>query len=444
MGEGIDTVRPQTAEGGGGPAIPRLADGVQLLGEYEGSGFSDPRYLVERPDQQMILVSRLLYVVAGVLDGRRDLDEAAALASEHYGQRLSADGLRFLIEGKLGPLGIATFGGDLRKPPRADPLLSLSFRGVLAPARVTRVIGALFAPLFRPAVIVVTLVALVGLDTWLIMHGDLTTSFRSVFRNPLYVLPALGLVLLSSLFHECGHAAGCHYGGAKPGAIGVGIYLIFPAFYTNVTDAYRLNRRGRLRTDLGGIYFNIIIIVLMEIAYLETGYAPLLAVIFLTHLEAVQQLLPIVRLDGYYILGDIVGVPNLFGQVRPILRSMLPGRKGRQQVASDLRTRVRVVVTAWVLIIVPTLMFALVSLIWRLPQYASSAWASGHRYGRLTAEAISRGDIAMTVLLAFAILTLTLPWLGLTALTVRTLVKLGRALARLPQRLRGLHARLTT
>ena len=40
--------------------------------------------------------------------------------------------------------------------------------------------------------------------------------------------------------------------------MGAGIYMVWPAFYTDVTDAYRLPRRARLRTDLGGIYFNAV------------------------------------------------------------------------------------------------------------------------------------------------------------------------------------------
>ena len=34
--------------------------------------------------------------------------------------------------------------------------------------------------------------------------------------------------------------------------MGAGLYLVWPAFYTDVTDSYRLGRAGRLRTDLGG------------------------------------------------------------------------------------------------------------------------------------------------------------------------------------------------
>ena len=43
--------------------------------------------------------------------------------------------------------------------------------------------------------------------------------------------------------------------------MGAGLYLVWPAFYTDVTDSYRLGRGGRLQTDLGGLYFNAIVAV---------------------------------------------------------------------------------------------------------------------------------------------------------------------------------------
>ena len=45
--------------------------------------------------------------------------------------------------------------------------------------------------------------------------------------------------------------------------MGAGMYLVWPAFYTDVTDTYRLGRGGRVRTDLGGLYFNAIVAVAM-------------------------------------------------------------------------------------------------------------------------------------------------------------------------------------
>ena len=164
----------------------------------------------------------------------------------------------------------------------------------------------------------------------------------------------LGLSVVSAMFHECGHAAGCRYGGARPGMIGVGIYLVWPAFFTNVTDSYRLSRAGRLRTDLGGLYFNLVFMLALAGLYAATSDQLLLLVIALTHLEMLEQLLPFVRFDGYFILSDLIGVPDLFARVAPILKSALPAGR-RDPRVTGLRRRARIVVTTWVLCVIPLL-----------------------------------------------------------------------------------------
>ena len=139
------------------------------------------------------------------------------------------------------------------------------------------------------------------------------------------LLIVVGLTVASAAFHECGHATGCRYGGARPGRIGVGIYLVWPSFFTNVTDSYRLSRGGRLRTDLGGLYFNLVFMLALAGIYAVTSAQVLLLVIAITHLEMLEQLLPFVRFDGYFILSDLVGVPDLFARVAPILRARCQG-----------------------------------------------------------------------------------------------------------------------
>ena len=57
--------------------------------------------------------------------------------------------------------------------------------------------------------------------------------------------------------------------------MGAGLYLVWPAFYTDVTDSYRLGRAGRIRTDLGGLYFNAIVVVLTFVWWWATGWEAL-------------------------------------------------------------------------------------------------------------------------------------------------------------------------
>jgi putative peptide zinc metalloprotease protein len=70
---------------------PSLAAGVTLLGQYQGSGFTEPHYLIVRADQQTLLVPRLLFVVASHLDGTHARDEIAAQVSQEYGRTLTAE-----------------------------------------------------------------------------------------------------------------------------------------------------------------------------------------------------------------------------------------------------------------------------------------------------------------------------------------------------------------
>ena len=206
-------------------------------------------------------------------------------------------------------------------------LLTLKLRRTIVPEAGVQLLSRWFRPLFRPFAVAVVLAALIASDTWLFGWGRLGSASRYVLLHPLLVLLVLGLSVASMLFHECGHAAACRYGGARPGVIGMGIYVIWPAFFTNVTDAYRLGRAGRIRTDLGGVYFNAIFVLPLTVTYLATGYAPLACAVVLIHAEIVQQLLPSLRFDGYFILADLIGLPDLFRRIGPTLRSLIPGRR---------------------------------------------------------------------------------------------------------------------
>jgi len=187
---------------------------------------------------------------------------------------VSAANVGYLLANKLAPLGLVPGGGAHDGPGGSDQsILALRLRRTLVPAAGVQHLARLFQPLFRSPVVVAALAALIASDCWLLRGGQLDQALRYVLLHPLLLLLllVLGLSVVSVLFHECGHAAACRYGGARPGVIGAGVYLVWPAFYTNVTDAYQLSRAGRIRTDLGGVYFNAIFVLALATAYLGTG-----------------------------------------------------------------------------------------------------------------------------------------------------------------------------
>jgi len=384
---------------------------VELLGEYKDSAYSQPPSLARRADGQVIQMSPLLYRVACRIDGSRGPDTIAALVSADLGRSLNAEQVRYLITAKLVPLGVVAAGGVPRALPKANPLFSLKARGTLLPERIVNLVGVFLRPLFQWPVIVAVISSMLAVDYWLFAVHGLGGGIQQVLRDPVDLLVVLGLSLVSALFHECGHAAGCRYGGARPGVIGVGIYLVWPSFFTNVTDSYRLSRAGRLRTDLGGLYFNLIFMLALAGIYAAGSAQVLLLVIAVTHLEMLDQLLPIVRFDGYFILSDLIGVPDLFARVVPIVKSALPAGRRDPRVAG-LRRGARIVVTGWVLCVIPLLLFTLGYLLLHLPGADRALWHSARMQAHLMSAAVAGHHYAVAAIDAVGAVLVILPGAG--------------------------------
>jgi putative peptide zinc metalloprotease protein len=408
--------------------VPQLLAGVEPLGEYQGSGLTDATFLVRDPAGRVVQVSPLLHLVLSGIDGQRGVDEIAARVSAEFGRTVSTGNVEYLLDRKLAPLGLlarADGGPGPANPGWDQGVLTLRFRCTLIPEAGVQFFARLFRPLFTPAVVVVALGGLIVSDAWLVRAGQLGSAFGYVLIHPVQLLAVLGLILLSTLFHECGHAAACRYGGARPGVIGMGVYVVWPAFFTNVTDAYRLGRAGRVRTDLGGVYFNAIFSIGLAAAYLATGYQPLLAAVLLVHVEIVQQLLPSLRFDGYFILADLIGVPDLFRRIGPVLSSLIPGRPADPGV-QGLKRGARVTLTAWVLLMVPLLIVELGLTILNAPSLVTTfARSLADQAGALAGQA-GRADIPAALLSVISIVLLVLPMAGLSCILLIT----GRRLVR--------------
>ena len=121
--------------------------------------------------------------------------------------------------------------------------------------------------------------------------------------------------------------------------------------------------------------------------YAATSNEVLLLTIAVTHLEMLEQLLPVVRFDGYFILSDLVGVPDLFARVAPVLSTLFA--RGRHTRAAALRRPARRIITIWMLCVIPLLAFTVGSMLLYLPAFNRSLWLTVSNAAHLVA-----GDIA--------------------------------------------------
>jgi putative peptide zinc metalloprotease protein len=252
------------------------------VGRLEGSGYKDPPWLVRRADGQVLQLTPALYAVLEAVDGTRDAEGISQEVRARHDLDLDPDDIDFLISERLRPLGVLVEpDGSEPVVQRSNPLLGIRGRARMVNPERTDRIARVFAPLYQPVVVAAVVAAFLATSWYVFVTEGLGAALHDLFRQPGALLAVIALTIVSAGFHEVGHATACRYGGARPGVMGAGLYLIWPAFYTDVSDSYRLSRGGRLRVDLGGLYFNAVFGVGTFGVWTLTGWDPLLVLFVL-------------------------------------------------------------------------------------------------------------------------------------------------------------------
>lgn len=131
-------------------------------------------------------------------------------------------------------------------------------------------------------------------------------------------LLAFGAALLfAKLCHEFGHALMARRAGCRVHSMGLAFMVMFPLFYTDVSDAWRVSdRRSRLLIGGGGVLAELLLACVALLAWSLLPDGPLRTAAFLlgsvTWVTTVLvNLNPFMRFDGYFLLSDLWGVDNL-------------------------------------------------------------------------------------------------------------------------------------
>src|SRR5262249_50404082 len=154
---------------------------------------------------------------------------------------------------------------------------------------------------------------------------------------------ALGVV---TVLHEFAHGLTCKHFGGEVRDMGFLMLFFMPCFYANVSDAWLFPKRSqRLWVTFAGGFFELWLWALAVFAWavLEPGTLPSRAAFVVVMVCGVQTLFnfnPLIKLDGYYLLSDWLGVVNLrersMTHVMAWLRRVLWGAPGP---APDPRSR---------------------------------------------------------------------------------------------------------
>ncbi len=207
-------------------------------------------------------------------------------------------------------------------------VMSMRFRGI-DPDRMLERLDPWFGWLFSvPAMIAV--MALVGSAAMLVLVNFDTfraklPEFQQFFAagNWVYLAIALGV---TKILHEFGHGLSCKHFGGECHEMGVMLLVFTPCLYCDVSDSWMLpSKWKRAAIGAAGMYVELIIASIATFLWWNSHPGTFnqlcLDVMFVSSVSTILfNANPLLRYDGYYILSDLIEIPNLKQKSSSILQ----------------------------------------------------------------------------------------------------------------------------
>ncbi len=208
-------------------------------------------------------------------------------------------------------------------------VFALRFRG-FDPERILNAILPWFGWIFTvPALIF--FVTLLFSSTMLLasqyetVYAKLPT-FQQFFAADRWLILACTMAIVKVL-HEFGHGLSCKKFGGECHEIGFMLLVFTPCLYCNVSDSWMLpNKWKRVWIGAAGIYVEMILASIAAYVwwFTESGTTINDLCLNMMFLNVVSTVLvngnPLLRFDGYYILMDLLEIPNLRQKSTEVLK----------------------------------------------------------------------------------------------------------------------------
>ena len=282
------------------------------------------------------------HFITSQLDGTTALAELRRRAGEKFGSLPEPGLVEGFIESlrRLGLLETNDAAPDRpagrRRPARRNPLyLRLS---AFDPDRLLdRLVGKVGFFFTRAFFAVSAVVIALGLGIAVAEWGAITKDITRLWRVEV-VLVAWLTVFAVSAAHEFAHGLTCKRFGGHVHEMGFLLIYFQPAFYCNVSDAWLFAEKSkRLWVTISGPYFELFLWALAVIIWrvTEPGTWPSAVALVVVATSAVRHFInlnPLIKLDGYYLVSDALGIHNLraraFGYLKHRLTALVasPGR----------------------------------------------------------------------------------------------------------------------
>ena len=319
---------------------PRLRPHVQITRQgYLGRRW----YVVQDPSSNgFYRLNPVAHEMVALLDGSRTVDEAWQLGLTRHGDEaltqndvitvLSQLYGANLLQADIAPEAeqLLSRGNDRRKKKFIGQAIGLMYFRI--PLFNPNSILAAIEPVLRPllnrfgffAWLALVIAALVALTPhW----RTLVTGFDSAIAPANWPVLLVSYVLLK-LWHETGHGVICKRFGGQVPVFGAMMLVLVPSPYVDASASWSFRSKWqRMAVGAGGMMFELFVAAIAAFVWLGTKDNPGLA-----HQVAYNIMLtsgistvvfnanPLMKFDGYYILSDLIEVPNLMQRSMNMLK----------------------------------------------------------------------------------------------------------------------------
>jgi putative peptide zinc metalloprotease protein len=319
---------------------PRLRSTVQVYRQqFRGQTW---HVLQDPASNQFSRLSEPAYRFVGLLDGRRTVADAWQACNEQLGDDAPTQGEVIQLLGQLYVFNLL----QSELPPDAEGLFKRyrkrvrrEVQGVMANLMFVR-IPLLDPDRFLDAIVPVFgwIFSWVGFALWVLILGmglfalgthtrELASRVGAMLSNALLmqnVLLFYGSFIGVKIFHELGHALACKKFGRLQGSggevhtIGVMLLVLVPMPYVDASSSWAFQKKWhRVVVGSAGMMIELAIASLAAIVWVSTseGDAVHAVAYHVMFIASISTLIfngnPLLRFDAYYILSDILEIPNL-------------------------------------------------------------------------------------------------------------------------------------
>lgn len=286
------------------------------------------------------------YAILQMLDGQTSLDEIKErFEADFPPQKITLEELQqflgMLHRSGLVVADVAGQGHQLRK--RRDERKRKEFLGAISnilcirfkgfdPERLLKWMYPYVSWFFSPAMFVICCILALSALTLVVVEFDVFRAKLPEFYQFFSIHNAflLAFVLaITKVMHEFGHGLSCTHFGGECHEMGVMVLVLTPCLYCNVSDSWMLpNKWQRAAIGAAGIYVEVVLSSICTFLwwFSEPGifHNLCLNVMFISSVTTIIfNANPLLRYDGYYILSDLVEIPNLRQKATTILSRKL-------------------------------------------------------------------------------------------------------------------------